>query len=89
MGLGGDTNGLVLGYYVTEITPKEVRGRGLILVQQFASSFIAIAGSWIAYGMIHFVCCLTLTDRVQALHIYHKTKHTVGRLPILYNLFQG
>jgi MFS family permease len=50
MGLGGDTNGLVLGYYVTEITPKHVRGRALIFVQQFMSSFLGIAGSWIAYG---------------------------------------
>lgn len=50
MGFGGDLNGLVLGYYVTEVAPKNVRGRSLILVQQFASSFIAIAGYWIAYG---------------------------------------
>lgn len=52
MGVGGDLNGLVLGYYVTEISPPAVRGRTLIFVQQFSSSFLAIAGSWIAYGMI-------------------------------------
>jgi predicted small secreted protein len=50
MGIGGDANGLVLGYYVTEISPKAVRGRALIIVQQFASSFLNIAGTWIAYG---------------------------------------
>ncbi|KAH7390650.1 general substrate transporter [Pyrenochaeta sp. MPI-SDFR-AT-0127] len=51
MGLGGDTNGLVLGYYVTEVTPKHVRGRALIFAQQFSSSFLGIAGTWIAYGI--------------------------------------
>ncbi|RAO73456.1 uncharacterized protein BHQ10_009468 [Talaromyces amestolkiae] len=51
MGYGGDLNGLVLGYYVTEVAPKSVRGRSLILVQQFASTFIAIAGYWIAYAI--------------------------------------
>ncbi|KAJ9142322.1 hypothetical protein NKR23_g7310 [Pleurostoma richardsiae] len=51
MGIGGDANGLVLGYYVTEISPKAVRGRALIFVQQFSSSFLNIAGTWIAYGI--------------------------------------
>ncbi|KAL1887416.1 hypothetical protein Sste5346_010239 [Sporothrix stenoceras] len=53
MGFGGDLNGLVLGYYVTEAAPKNVRGRSLILVQQFASSFIAIIGYWIAYALTY------------------------------------
>lgn len=52
MGVGGDLNGLVLGFYVTEITPPAVRGRSLIFVQQFSSSFLAIAGAWIAYGAL-------------------------------------
>ncbi|KAJ0413265.1 general substrate transporter [Aspergillus carlsbadensis] len=51
MGFGGDLNGMVLGWYVTEAAPKNVRGRSLILVQQFSSSFLAIAGYWIAYGI--------------------------------------
>ncbi|KAM0258232.1 hypothetical protein ACHAPA_011353 [Fusarium lateritium] len=51
MGFGGDLNGMVLGWYVTEAAPKNVRGRSLILVQQFSSCFLAIAGYWIAYAI--------------------------------------
>ncbi|KAF5574304.1 MFS sugar transporter [Fusarium pseudocircinatum] len=51
MGFGGDLNGMVLGWYVTEASPKNVRGRSLILVQQFSSSFFAIVGYWAAYGI--------------------------------------
>ena len=50
MGIGGDTNGLNLGYYVTEVAPKNIRGRALIFIQQFSSSFLNIAGVWISYG---------------------------------------
>lgn len=53
MGVGGDTNGQTLGYYVAEVSQKQVRGRTLIFVQQFASQFFGIAGTWIAYGIAY------------------------------------
>jgi hypothetical protein len=66
MGFGGDLNGMVLGWYVTEAAPKNVRGRSLILVQQFSSSFLAIAGYWIAYG--NFVLAATEDARPPLTH---------------------
>lgn len=78
MGFGGDLNGMVLGWYVTEAAPKNVRGRSLILVQQFASSFLAIAGYWIAYGTStlwpHDADCSSLTRKPAAIAFLDQEK---------------
>ena len=82
MGIGGDTNGLNLGYYVTEVAPKNVRGRALIFIQQFSSSFLNIAGSWISYGGFLDnlrVACYAYALPSQASRIFHKIRLTAGR----------